>query len=719
MLESNEIKKLDQVACNIIREKSKNPDISLFDLVVSTNQGILTVKKALTFYEQVLKDVKLKESDADELAHIEKLCMQALKYSFENNKPLNIQELVIQLNYGLVDSKKILDYYQKAYSLNWPMPDKDLKSLDESSRIVIKYLVDMKDKKGKNYTPSVAELVGRLGINLKNAKLVTPFINKLTNEQIPFQFTIMDSEEKEKYNSLATNMIILQKGIEEDFDIIELAAKLDVGIYTMKGVIAFVNWVIDSIKIRSISELSDYELKFLDQGAAKALRYTEKNGKALNLSTLVADLNFTVLDAKRILSYYENVTKIDLNINDLVQEEIDQIEAVARKIYDAVENNKISGYDLNEIVPNLNIGVLDAWKAVIYLKKKIIPSLQITAPVILESKAKLAVSSDEITISDSITLTDEYIDVKGDTIKIQDKAIDLKQMTEKVSVKREYDFVGGLIRFKTVVQNNSGVLLNNVDVELRMPSHIRLIKIVPKIYAQSYKATIPNIQKKQSISIDFYLEPLICGKAPIEVVVVYQDAFGKSHSIIREPKSVETKCPPIINPGEENIARIRHLFESELQAKQFKSFKVEYDPNRLFSLLCEAIHSWAGVSVTRQPLIKKSPYFVGENYYFVLSKVTDPELKGRQEQIVVRTELNEDLGLAFISVACEKNSTASGVLTHVWHICEQRIAEAFSYNLRAVFCTECGAPLQKMPKIGEGIKCVVCGMLLKPEVLQG
>lgn len=714
-----EIQKLDRIACDIIREKSINPDISIFDLVIKTNQGILTVKKALAFYEQVLKEIELKELSSEELNHIEKLCMQALKYSFENNIPLNIQELVIQLGYSLVDSKKVLDYYQKKYTLDWPLSPSELNSLDESSRIVIKYLADMREKKEAEYTPSVAELVGRLGINLKNAKLVTPFINKITTEKLIFDFESMDPELKEDYNSLATKLIILQKGIDQDVDVIELASKLDVGIYKIEGIIAYVDWVINKVEIGSISDLSNYDLEFLDKGAANGLRYSVKNEKPLNLSTLVSDLNFSVLDAKRILSYYEKVTNIELDVDYLSQEETEKIESIGRIIHEAVDNNEISGYNLDEIIPYLDVGVLDAWKAVIYLKKKIIPSLQVTAPVIIESKEKLGVSSGEIKISDSITVTDEFLKVKGDSIKIKDKTIDLKQISEKVSLRREYDFVGGLIRFKTVIQNNSGILLNNIDIELRMPSHIRLIKISPKTYSQGHKASIPNLQDNQSISVDFYLEPLICGKAPIEVVAVYQDAFGKSHSIIREPKMVETKCPPIINPGEENIARIRHLYESELPAKQFKSFRIEHDPSRLFTLLCEAIHSWAGVSVTRKPIVRKTPYFIGENYYFVLSKVTDPDLKGRQEQIVVRTELNEDLGLAFINIACEKNSTASGVLTHVWSICEQRIAEAFSFKLYAMFCPECSAPLHIIPKMSEGVKCKVCGVLFKPEVLRG
>jgi len=141
-----------------------------------------------------------------------------------------------------------------------------------------------------------------------------------------------------------------------------------------------------------------------------------------------------------------------------------------------------------------------------------------------------------------------------------------------------------------------------------------------------------------------------------------------------------------------------------------------HDPRRTFELLQEAIQSWAGKSVIR-PLTRDNPAFRGEAYYFVLSKVLDPELKSHQEQIVVRLEVGAERNMTFLTVACEKPATACGVLTYIWKSCEKRLADAYGIHLHALWCPECGAPLTKIPEIGKMIVCNACGSPFKPEIL--
>ena len=288
----------------------------------------------------------------------------------------------------------------------------------------------------------------------------------------------------------------------------------------------------------------------------------------------------------------------------------------------------------------------------------------------ISSKTGVKIGPLEEIIEDLIMKGEIRGRIKGESLIFESR-----QQVEKVEVKREYDYVGGLVRFKVVIRNNTSNFINNVDVQLRMPEHIRLIRIVPPQYRRANKVFIPNMQHGQSQSIDFYIEPLICGTIPIETLVVFQESSGKPHSIVREAKSVITKCPPIINSGEENIARVKNLLQTVLYARQFKSWHLKENPQRVFGILQEAIQSWAGRCVT-EPLIQIVPSFRGDIYYYVLSKVADPALNNRQEQIVLHLKIDSDHNVAFITVACEKPATACGVLTHVWELCEKRIAEA-------------------------------------------
>jgi len=316
---------------------------------------------------------------------------------------------------------------------------------------------------------------------------------------------------------------------------------------------------------------------------------------------------------------------------------------------------------------------------------------------VLKPATPIAKQSAPILAADMLNLLD--VELKREYEKVE-------VVEEKVEVKRGYDYVGGLVRFKVVVANNSGLNINNIDVELRMPNNVRIIRVAPKTYRKGDKASIPNMQPKQSKNIDFYMEPSICGMFPVEAAVIYQDTLGKSHSIIHEAKYVKINCPPIINLGEENVARVKNLIQSVLNAKQFKSFQLQQEPRRVFEILQEATQYWVGNSVTR-PLIWTSPIFRGEAYYFVLSKV--PDAKNHQEQIVVRLEVDAERNMAFITIACEKPETTCGVLTNVWYLCEKRMAEAFGVHLHALWCPECCAPLSKIPKVGKKIVCSACG----------
>ena len=638
--------------------------------------------------------------------------MEALKHSYETSNPLNIQELVNQLSYSLIDSKKIYDYYQKEFALNWPLSEDELIELDSVSRIVGKYLSEVQKVK-KEYKPSIAELVGRLGITLRQAKLIIPFINKISTEKMKFNFNILQSEYP-RLEELTSKMLNVQKK-EINLNLMELAADLDIGLYTCKKVISFFEWVSNEYELEDILNISDSQIKALDKKATKALKFFVESSKELKIGNLINDLKYEALEAKEVLCYYEQVISLNFNLNTLPESEMTLIEENARKIHNIVGQKSAN---LDDLIPHINIGIMDAWKAILYLKQKIMPNLQVTATSIITGQDKIGLTSEKLEITESLSISDEKLDVRSESVKITDHSIDLKKIMEKVEVKREFDYVGGLIRFKVVVANNSGALINEVEVSLGMPEHVRIMHIHPKIYSKKTFAKINSVQNTQSQSIDFYLEPLICGTAPIEARIYYKDGFGGTHSIVREPKNILTKCPPIINRGEENFAKVKNLFDKELNAKQLKSFRNEHDPKRIFELLNEAVHSWAQESVTA-PIIRTNPAFRGENYYYVQSKVKDIDLKGYQEQIVVKLETDAELGLSFIQVACENGATASGVLTHVWEIVQKRLAQAFGIKLCALFCPECGASLKQCPEIGKTVKCNSCGEIIKAESLTG
>lgn len=261
------------------------------------------------------------------------------------------------------------------------------------------------------------------------------------------------------------------------------------------------------------------------------------------------------------------------------------------------------------------------------------------------------------------------------------------------------------------------MLINNLEISLQMTAeHIRTIDIKPRVYKKGDRAKIPNMSPGQSESIDFYLEPMICGNIPVSPVVTYLDAFGKLHMATREHLMVVSKCPPIINPGEENIAKVKNIYESNDIIRSFRTFELEHDPRKTFNLIMEAIGAWAGKHVSK-PIYEGQEPFIAEVYYYVLNQNVDPNL-GHREQIIIKIRVDEEKNIVMLNIGAEKNPTVNGVLTHIWQLANARFGETFGYEFESLHCPECGGSLDNMDKNIELVKCRYCGELFEKKALK-
>lgn len=110
----------------------------------------------------------------------------------------------------------------------------------------------------------------------------------------------------------------------------------------------------------------------------------------------------------------------------------------------------------------------------------------------------------------------------------------LSSFAEQLEVKREYDYVGGKIRFKLAVRNFTSMVIHNISINLN-PSD--------QFIAENPLQVISNLPPNTTRGVDFDLTPLSCGQSKIFGAVSYQDAYGKAHSITIEPKEISIKCP--------------------------------------------------------------------------------------------------------------------------------------------------------------------------------
>lgn len=107
-------------------------------------------------------------------------------------------------------------------------------------------------------------------------------------------------------------------------------------------------------------------------------------------------------------------------------------------------------------------------------------------------------------------------------------------MIEGIALKREYDYVGGDIRFKVAVQNISRTVMTDINVILNPTSQ----------YQVDDRIKMVNFLKPgETRGVDFMLTPLTCGKSMIYGTATYVDPFGNPHSATINPKEIWVKCP--------------------------------------------------------------------------------------------------------------------------------------------------------------------------------
>ncbi|MHA1648563.1 MAG: hypothetical protein ACTSYB_00070 [Candidatus Helarchaeota archaeon] len=128
-----------------------------------------------------------------------------------------------------------------------------------------------------------------------------------------------------------------------------------------------------------------------------------------------------------------------------------------------------------------------------------------------------------------------------------------KRDSDKVRVLREYDYLGGKIRFKIVIENISNTILTNFNVNL----------IPTTQYKIDERVKIVDVLKPgETRGVDFILTPETCGKSKIYGTVSFIDAFGDPQTVTIRPKELWIKCPLVV-PKKRNLTEIEAL-KSEL-----------------------------------------------------------------------------------------------------------------------------------------------------------
>ncbi len=125
-----------------------------------------------------------------------------------------------------------------------------------------------------------------------------------------------------------------------------------------------------------------------------------------------------------------------------------------------------------------------------------------------------------------------------------------------VEVVREYDYIGGEIRFKVAIRNQTETAITNITV---------LLNITEQYTIESLTKQVPYLAPGETRGVDFMLVPMACGQSNVFGTVSYSDAFGEPHSITVKPKTISIKCPLVV-PETASRKEIDDWLKSQLRS---------------------------------------------------------------------------------------------------------------------------------------------------------
>lgn len=218
---------------------------------------------------------------------------------------------------------------------------------------------------------------------------------------------------------------------------------------------------------------------------------------------------------------------------------------------------------------------------------------------------------------------------------------------DKIEVLREYDFVGGQVRFKVVIRNNSDMAINNIKVIVDAPSSYKI---------REQMISIPVIESGASRGVDFYIEPKECGTSHIAGTVIYKNALGKQGSIPIRQKDVQIKCPLVctslstMEDCQTSIATLPNDARAFLIA--------DLDPRLAFRGAIRAIKSFETSMITSHEDTDKQEGYRAEAWFCSEAKVSG----GR---IITRAFVSEPNQSLEVRVWCDNPSQLTGFLAKI------------------------------------------------------
>jgi hypothetical protein len=296
--------------------------------------------------------------------------------------------------------------------------------------------------------------------------------------------------------------------------------------------------------------------------------------------------------------------------------------------------------------------------------------------------------------------------------------IKAEKREKALSIIREYEFIGGQIRFKIALINNTRNPLTNFKISFDIPDALKWIMHEPNYERKGDSLLMSKVGINEKKTVSLYLEPINCVESHINATVSFFDAKDRPQAVPMEPKMISITCPIFFTESEANLARIKSL-QRKLNHRDRKIFPIinsEKVPLIYSSVL--SVFGNYDIKLVFKEFSEKDKF--GEAWFYGITKV-------KKNRLVMYILLDGENKTLELEVSGDSEEQITAFLAEIGNQIRQQLikhnvitSDDKFYDIRISVllneCPYCGGRVSPEDvqnyHDGESIKCKYCDQLI-------
>ena len=241
------------------------------------------------------------------------------------------------------------------------------------------------------------------------------------------------------------------------------------------------------------------------------------------------------------------------------------------------------------------------------------------------------------------------------------------------------EFHHGLVCYKLVVENQSGVILVDASVTAEWDKDVLHLKQVSteeeRMGNRFYLGNVPN---GESRTLELCFDPQTCLQSFVRGLLIFMDVRGRLQTVTLESTLVEVNCPIFFTVGNANTAMLHRLVDEELEHKDNKVLRyTRVVESKVIYRMVKSVLAGYDIAFV-QEYINDTP-FIGEAWYYGETKIYN-------YKVVVRATVREVDNSVEFFVAASLPMTITGLLAELSRMFIMKLDEKYThgYNVSRV-----------------------------------